>query len=116
MRKFVFGLALVAAILAVSPYIYGCLTAPPGTRYIGFQYNTDDHMVYAAWMRQAIEGRFLFDNRFAIDAQPGLTIHVYFWALGLLAKGTGIPLAAAIARFIFSGALVLLLYRLLRRV
>ena len=71
-------------------------------------------MVYAAWMRQAMNGHFFFDNRFAVDPQPALTIHIYFWALGLLAKITGIPLAAAIARAVFSFFFVLLLGRFVR--
>jgi hypothetical protein len=112
-RRFLIGLAIAVAVLSVLPFVFGTLIAPAGSRYIGFQYNTDDHMVYAAWMRQAMQGRFLMDNRFAVDPQPGLTIHLYFWALGLLAKLSGIPLAAAIARFVFGGAFVLLLHRLI---
>jgi arabinosyltransferase C len=96
--------------------LFALAIAPPGTRYIGFQYNTDDHMVYAAWMRQAMDGHFLMDNRFAVDPQPGLTIHIYFFLLGLLAKVTGIPWAAAIARFVFGGLFVLLLAKFLRLV
>jgi len=113
-RRFTIVLALVVGALSVLPFIYGLAATPPGARYIGFQYNTDDHMVYAAWMRQAMNGHFFFDNRFAVDQQPSLTIHVYFWALGLLAKITGISLATAISRFVFSFAFVLLLGRFVR--
>lgn len=76
----------------------------------------DDTMVYAAWMRQAMDGQFLFDNRFTLDAQPGLTVHLYFWVLGLLAKVTGIPLALTLARVIFTGVFVWAAYQLIRRV
>jgi arabinosyltransferase C len=107
-------LAICVAVLSVLPYIYGGLHTPAGGRYIGFQYNLDDHMVYAAWMRQAMEGHFLFDNRFAIDPQPGLTIHIYFFLLGLVAKVTGIALASALARAFFSFCFVLLLHRLIK--
>lgn len=110
-RRFTLTLAAVVAILTVVPFIFGLLMAAPGSRYLGFQYNTDDHMVYAAWMRQAMNGHFLFDNRFAIDPQPSLTIHLYFWALGLLAKVTGIGTAAAIARAVFSFLFVMILGR-----
>src|SRR5665213_3528558 len=85
-RKFVWRLALVAVFLAVAPAILAVLTAPAGSSYVGYQYNTDDHMVYAAWMRQAMDGHFFFDNRFTTQAQPGLTVHVYFFLLGLIAK------------------------------
>lgn len=107
-------LALVATIVAAIPCLIGWMTTPAGSLYFGIQTNFDDHMVYAAWMRQAMEGRFFFDNRFAVDAQPGLTVHLYFFVLGLIAKLTGIPVAMALARLaltylfvrVFGGLLV----------
>jgi hypothetical protein len=87
-----------------------------GSTYLGIQYNLDDHMVYAAWMRQAMEGSFLFDNRFAVDAQPGLTFHLYFLVLGWIAALIGIPLTMALARVTLSALFVFLVYRLVRRV
>jgi arabinosyltransferase C len=72
-------------------------------------------MVYAAWMHQAAEGRFFFDNRFTTDPQPGLTIHLYFWALGLLSKLVSIPVAVTLARAAFTGLLVVLLGRVINR-
>ena len=90
------------------------MAAPAGSTYLGFQYNFDDHMVYAAWMRQAMDGRFLFDNRFAVDVQPGLTIHLYFFLLGLLAKLVSIPIATILARAGFSVLFLFLLYRLIK--
>ncbi|HEY3783254.1 MAG TPA: hypothetical protein VGL56_19415 [Fimbriimonadaceae bacterium] len=114
--KFVWITAGVVALLTILPFLFALAITPPGTRYIGFQYNTDDHMVYSAWMRQAMDGHLLMDNRFAVDPQPGLTIHIYFFFLGLLAKITGIPWAAAIARFVFGGLFVLLLAKFLRLV
>jgi arabinosyltransferase C len=102
--------------LAAIPALYAQISGPKGASYLGFEFNTDDHMVYAAWMRQAMDGHFLFDNRFTTDAQPGLTIHLYFWILGLVAKLTGIPVAANLARLFFTGLFVPLLYRLVKRV
>lgn len=114
-RKFVRRLAMVAAFLAVLPAIIAVLATPSGSSYVGYQYNTDDHMVYAAWMRQAMDGHFLFDNRFTTLPQPGLTIHIYFFLLGLVAKITGIALATTLARVGFSVLFVWLTYRLVRR-
>ncbi len=103
-------------LLAAIPSLQAILATPNGSTYIGFQYNTDDHMVYAAWMRQAMDGHFFFDNRFTTAPQPGLTVHLYFWVLGLLAKLTGIPLAANLGRLLFTGLFVPLLYRLVKRI
>lgn len=67
-------------------------------------------------MHQAAHGHFLFDNRFTTDSQPGLTVHLYFWILGQIARVTGIPLAAAIGRIVASALFVPLLYQVVRRV
>jgi arabinosyltransferase C len=85
-------------------------------RYTGFQTNVDDHMVYAAWTWQAAHGALTFDDRFAVDPQPGLTFHLYFFLLGQIARVTGVVAAMTLARVIFSGLFLLLLARLVRRV
>lgn len=113
--KFSRQIAVVAVVLALAPAAIAWLRTPPGSAYLGYQFATDDHMVYAAWMRQGIEGRFLFENRFAVDAQPGLTFHLYFLLLGWLAKGVGIAVAETLARAAFSGLFVLLLGRFVVR-
>lgn len=99
-RKFARILGLVAAGLAALPVLLGYLTSPDG--YLPFHLSLDDHMVYAAWMRQAMDGSVLFDNRFTTDAQPGLTLHLLFLALGWVAKLIGIPLTLTLARIGFS--------------
>jgi arabinosyltransferase C len=114
-NRFAFFLAIAIAIAAALPAIINTFTTPAGSSYLGYVYNTDDHMVYAAWMRQAMDGHLLFDNRFTTDPQPGLTIHLYYFALGLVAKLVGIALAANLARVGFSVLFVCLLFRLIRR-
>ena len=81
--------------------------------YLGIQYNLDDHMVYAGWMKQAMEGHLTFENRFTTDQQPALTIHLYFLALGWIAKIAGIPLTMTLARLGFTFLSVILLGRLI---
>lgn len=80
--------------------------------YVGFPFGTDDHMVYSAWMRQAMNGHFFLDNRFTTDTQPGLTVHLYFFVIGLLAKALGIPAASNVSRLFFTGLFVALLFNL----
>src|SRR4026208_497491 len=113
--RFAIIAAAVCAFVSFLPYIYGLLLQPVDKMYLGYEYNTDDHMVYSAWMRQAQDGQFFFDNRFAVEEQPKLTVHVYFFLLGLVSKITGLSLAAALAKSIFSGLFVILLYHLLFR-
>lgn len=114
-KRFALILSVIAAALSLLPFLYGILQQPPGSQYVGFQFNTDDHMVYSAWLRQGMDGRLLMDNRFAVDPQPGLTIHLLFFFLGLFAKLVGIPWACALAKAFFSGLAVWLLYRLVSR-
>ncbi|RYG49363.1 hypothetical protein EON79_01555 [bacterium] len=114
-KAYVWIFSLAAGILSIIPVLVAFMARPAGNWYLGYQYNLDDHMVYAAWMRQAMDGQFFFDNRFATDSQPGLTVHLYFWALGQIARLVGIPVATTLARFLLSVLFVHLLYRLLRR-
>lgn len=114
-RRFARLLALVCVVLAALPTLYGLLGATGGRRYVGFQTNVDDHMVYAAWTWQAAHGALTFDDRFAVDPQPGLTFHLYFLLVGQLARGVGVVAAMTVGRLLFTGLFVLLLAKLVRR-
>ncbi|MBX7135269.1 MAG: hypothetical protein K1X67_21585 [Fimbriimonadaceae bacterium] len=110
-RTFTMRMALALALVSSLPALVALLTAPAGASYLGFQYNADDHFVYAAWMRQAMDGQFFFDNRFTTDHQPGLTVHLYFFVLGLLAKVLTIPGAMLLAKVSLTAGFVVLLGR-----
>lgn len=108
-RKFGGVLAIGAAALASLPVLLGYMARSDGQTYLPFHLSLDDHMVYAAWMRQAMDGHALFDNRFTTDPQPGLTFHLLFLFLGWIAKVVGIPLTLTLARIGFSYTAVRLL-------
>ena len=105
-------LALAVTFIAALPTLYAFAIRPPGSMYLGIQYNLDDHMVYAAWMRQAMEGHLTFENRFTTIPQPGLTLHLYFLMLGWIAKIAGIPLTMTLSRLGFTYLSVLLIGKL----
>ncbi len=69
-------------------------------------------MVYAGWMKQAMEGHITFENRFTTDPQPGLTLHLYYLGLGWVAKLAGIPLTMTLSRLGFTFLAITLLGRL----
>jgi len=115
LRRFAWILAGVFGGLAVLPAFAAITGAAPGTLPIGTAIAVDDQMVYAAWMRQAAEGRFLFENRFTLDAQPGLTFHLYFLVMGWVAKVVGFPWAMLLSRLVFSALFVIGLVRLQER-
>jgi len=114
-QRFSLRFAIIAVILAALPFLIGLAGQTNGNVYTGYQTAVDDHMVYAAWMRQAMDGAILFDNRFTTDAQPGLTFHAYFLVLGWIAKVAGITGATTIARLAFTFLFVILLGRLVIR-
>lgn len=115
-RRFTALLALACVLVTALPTVYALLATHPGQRYTGFQTNVDDQMVYAAWTWQAAHGAVLFDNRFAVDPQPGLTFHLYFLLVGQLARVVGVVAAMTIGRLAFTGLFVFLLARLVHRV
>lgn len=114
-RRFTLWMALLFGIVAFLPFAFGLGATPDGSLYLGHNYALDDHMVYAAWMRQAMDGAFFFDNRFTVDPQAGQTVHLYFLLLGWFAKLVGIPWASALARTALSIAFVFLASRLVSR-
>lgn len=114
-RRFAMIVGLVAAFLALVPALIALLTTPPGGSYLGSQFNTDDQMVYAAWTRQAMEGRLLMDNRFTTDPQPSLTVNLYFFVLGTLARLIGYLPALLLARALLAFAFVQLLSKFVLR-
>ncbi|MCB0825037.1 MAG: hypothetical protein KDC26_02505 [Armatimonadetes bacterium] len=115
LNRFILYLAIIVTGLAALPFLIAWIGTPGGKLYLGTQFNTDDHMVYAAWMRQAMDGQFFFDNRFAVEQQPSLTIHAYFLVIGWVAKLVGIPLASNLARLGFTFLFVMLLGKLIQR-
>jgi len=80
-----FAAALMAATCL--PYLFGIAATPPESRYMGFLSNPDEHNVYMGWMRQAMEGRWLFKDPFTTESQPGAGFfNVFFLALGWVAR------------------------------
>ncbi|MCG9895533.1 MAG: hypothetical protein MH204_08665 [Fimbriimonadaceae bacterium] len=109
----VLGVALSVTLLAAVPFLAGL--AGEGVS-LQQQMAVDDQMVYAAWVEQARSGRFLFENLFATQTQPGLTIHLYFLLLGWVSHVTGVLGALTLGRLVFTFLFVVLLARFLRRV
>ncbi len=116
-RQLAIRLAIGAAILALLPFLFANFIAKPaGSTYVGMQTAIDDNMVYASWMHQAAEGKFLFENRFAVEDQPGLTFNLWFLVLGWISKVLGTPWTLALSRAGFAALAIWLLYQLVRRV
>lgn len=84
--------ALICAVVLFTllPYLFGAWLSL-GRKYFWINHNIDDNCVYLAWIRQAWEGHFFFENRFTTDPQPRLSTNLFFWAIGTIARWTGLP-------------------------
>lgn len=115
-RRFLIQISLFTLAAVALPFLFGLVVAPVGTHFIGFSFNTDDQMVYAAWATQAKAGHFFLGNLFTTDAQPFLTVHLYFWLIGLVSHFWSVPLTMNVARILLSGVFVFLTSEFVKRV
>jgi arabinosyltransferase C len=115
-REFQTVLGWSVAVMAATciPYLLVWWYTPLQGVFPWTLFNSDDHGVYFAWMRQALDGHLLFRNLFTTEPQRGIYLHPYFLLLGQLARipGIDIPLAYQIGRLVFGVTTLLLVYRL----
>lgn len=115
-KKFIiYTTAAVLFVIAFFP-AFMWLIKPERSFLLPYPFNTDDHMVYAAWMRQAAEGRILFENRFTLDPQPGLTFSAFFLVLGWISVLVGTSMTALAVQLALSAVVILFLSRLVARI
>jgi hypothetical protein len=74
--------ALVITCLIVSPYLFAWSLAGPDRVFMGHLYNVMDSNAYLAWMNEAAEGRWRFENRYTRTPDKGLFTNVFLLALG----------------------------------
>jgi len=110
------GFALFTVFISCIPYLYGAWNTKEGEMYLGLHMNLDDQMVYAAWTKQASEGRFFFENLFTTDPQLGKNVNFYFFTMGQLARWVWIPTAMHIGRIVFTILFLLQLLSFAKRV
>ncbi|HEU4752781.1 MAG TPA: hypothetical protein VFU47_06700, partial [Armatimonadota bacterium] len=115
-RELRYAVGWGAAVMALTclPYFLVWFFLPRDGVFPLILFNSDDHGVYQAWMRQAHDGHLLFRNLFTTEPQRGVYFHVYFLLLGWLARLPGIDLALAehVGRVLFGLAALVLVYRL----
>ena len=77
----------------------------------------DEAATYWSWMRQARDGRFLLTDLYTPEDHPRNYVNVLWWGLGFVCRLTGRSLVAVYsgARVLLGAALMVLLFRLARR-
>lgn len=112
--QYAFGWSAAIMLLTCVPYVLVWWYTPLGSVFPWALFNSDDQGVYFAWLRQAADGNLLFRNLFTAEPQRGIYFHLYFLALGQLARlpGIDVPLASQIGRVVFGVVTLVLVYRL----
>lgn len=112
--KYAWGWAAALMALSCLPYLIVWWFTPLGSFFPGTLYTSDDHGVYFAWMRQATDGKLVFQNLFTTEPQRATYFHLFFLALGWLSKvpGLDIPTAYHLGRVVFGALTLALVYRL----
>jgi len=106
--------AILVMALTCVPYAVVWYLEPRNAVFPWILFNSDDQGVYYAWVRQAHDGHLLFRNLFTSDPQRGIYLHVYFLALGWLARVPWLGVAGAchVGRVVFGIVTLVLVYRL----
>ena len=104
--------AFIVAVATI-PTLAGYLYAPAGTVFTGNARFTLDYNTYLSFMLQAVEGNTLFQEMYWSWPNPALLFQPLFLLLGLLARWTGMGLAASheAGRILFGFLLLVLLYK-----
>jgi hypothetical protein len=114
------AMAWSVAILTLSciPYLIAAQAAPEGWSFAGILVNPLDGQTYMAKMQQGAAGQWLFHLTYTPEPHAGSFIFTFYLALGHLATLTGWPkiLVFHLARLVFGGCLLLMLFRFLGRV
>src|SRR5262249_47064205 len=122
-RRLAAALALLlggASLLATQvPFVWalreGRLARRPETGFPGaLATYADECFTYWSWMRQAREGRFLFEDLYTTEPHPRNYVNLLFWTLGTVSRVTGASVRAVYAssRVALAGALLLALWAL----
>jgi len=90
--RFVVFWILVVVLAGFAPYLLGLMGAPAGSRFMWVCHFVDDQNPHLSWMRQAYEGRWLFQNLYTSEPHPPRLIFAYFLLLGWGARLLHLPL------------------------
>ncbi len=106
------GFAAIVMALTCLPYAYGLLIRPDDAYYSGLLTNPDEHNVYLAYMKQVQEGAYFLIDPFTSEPQAGRVVNLFFLALGLVSRMTGLalPLTYHIARLLSGWLLLVAIY------
>ncbi|MGQ9523807.1 MAG: hypothetical protein ACUVTZ_03105 [Armatimonadota bacterium] len=112
--RWVWLTAAVFALATTVPFLYGWLCTPPGYVFLwrSSANNSVDMYQYLSWVRQAAEGKWLFEDLYTTEPHRPALFHLLFLLMGLLARATGasMPTVYHAVRIVLAFLLVPALY------
>lgn len=87
--RHVWLLFLVVAALTQLPYLRAALEPPPGRAFVGTFHWIDDYYNYLSFVRQAEEGRFVFDSALYLQPHRPVLVNLEWWVVGRLSAALG---------------------------
>ncbi len=112
----VFCLAFSILFLSFLPLFYFLKITPPNTVFPLIHNHPQDYHLYLQFMRQALDGRWLFIDRFTPEVFPARFVYLIYLLLGKFAAVTrlDLPLIYTLSRLIFGAIFIILIYRLIK--
>ncbi|MCJ7740652.1 hypothetical protein MUP32_05070 [Candidatus Microgenomates bacterium] len=112
----VFSLSFSILLLSFLPLFYFLKITPPNTVFPLIHNHPQDYHCYLQFMRQALDGRWFFIDRYTPENFPARFVYLVYLLLGKVAAVTGLdlPLIYTLSRLIFGAVFLILIYRLIR--
>ena len=110
-------LVFLALLLSSSVCFFGYLQKVPDSSYSGIRsMNASDFNANGAWLRQALDGKFIFRNPFTSEKQTPFLIRPFYSAISLPFRWANLssPVILHIWRLIFSIILLASLFPLIK--
>lgn len=80
---------LFVAVVVATPYLRAALHAPPGTRFVGSFYFTNDVYHYLSYVQQAEDGALLFRNKLKLEPHRPALLNLEWWLAGRISAVLG---------------------------
>ena len=88
-RRHVWLVFLALSVCTQLPYVKAAVAPPPGRAFVGTFHWIDDYYNYLSFVRQAEEGRFLFDSAVYLQPHRPVLVNLEWWVVGRLSAALG---------------------------
>ncbi|OGF51268.1 MAG: hypothetical protein A2044_06590 [Candidatus Firestonebacteria bacterium GWA2_43_8] len=110
--KFALIWSVIIAIITIIPYAIGKTYTPKDMVFTEFIASNYDQESYMAWMKQAADGKILFEDKYTTEPQSGMFFHPLFLVCGRIAGLLNMDMITAYhgMRLLFGILMLLFIY------